>query len=201
MISTYKIKPLFQKMLMPLLKLLRKLGVSPNALTLLAVLLSLLIGWMFWNSSENNIYFLLVALGLLLRMMLNALDGMMARIYNLQSKVGEILNEVGDIISDVVIFFPLIVFEGLDIRLAIAFITLSVINEFCGVMAKIVSGDRRYDGPMGKSDRATLIGVICISAYFTSGIYDYVNYVIGASSFLVVISSFLRLKNALNKSN
>jgi len=188
-------------MLMPLLKLLRKLGVSPNALTLLAVLLSLLIGWMFWNSSENNIYFLLVALGLLLRMMLNALDGMMARIYNLQSKVGEILNEVGDIISDVVIFFPLIVFEGLDIRLAIAFITLSVINEFCGVMAKIVSGDRRYDGPMGKSDRATLIGVICISAYFTSGIYDYVNYVIGASSFLVVISSFLRLKNALNKSN
>jgi CDP-diacylglycerol--glycerol-3-phosphate 3-phosphatidyltransferase len=201
MISTYKIKPLFQKLLMPLLKLLRNIGVSPNALTLLAVFLSFAIGWLFWYSSENNTYFLLVALGILLRMMLNALDGMMARIYNLQSKTGEILNEVGDIVSDVVIFFPLIVFESLDIRLALAFISLSVINEFCGVMAKIVSGERRYDGPMGKSDRATLIGVICIISYFTTDINDYMNYIIGASSLLIVLSSFARLKNAVKKSS
>ena len=168
MISTYKIKPLFQKMLMPLLKLLKKMGVTPNALTLLAVFLSFAIGWLFWYSSENHSYYLFVALGILLRMVLNALDGMMARVYNLQSQLGEILNEVGDIVSDVVIFFPLIVVEALDIRLAIAFITLSVINEFCGVMAKIISEERRYDGPMGKSDRATLIGVICIISYFTA---------------------------------
>lgn len=200
MISTYKIKPRFQQMLLPLLKLLRKVGVSPNALTLLAVLLSFAICWLFWHSQENNSYFLLVALGILLRMMLNALDGMMARVYNLQSKVGEILNEVGDVVSDVAIFFPLIIFEGLDIRLAIAFISLSLINEFCGVMAKIVSSDRRYDGPMGKSDRATLIGVICIVSYFTQEINDYMNYIIGIASLLVVISSFVRLKNALNKS-
>jgi CDP-diacylglycerol--glycerol-3-phosphate 3-phosphatidyltransferase len=186
---------------MPLLKLLRNIGVSPNALTLLAVFLSFAIGWLFWYSSENNTYFLLVALGILLRMMLNALDGMMARIYNLQSKTGEILNEVGDIVSDVVIFFPLIVFESLDIRLALAFISLSVINEFCGVMAKIVSGERRYDGPMGKSDRATLIGVICIISYFTTDINDYMNYIIGASSLLIVLSSFARLKNAVKKSS
>jgi CDP-diacylglycerol--glycerol-3-phosphate 3-phosphatidyltransferase len=200
MISTYKIKPLFQKMLLPLLKLLKKMGVTPNALTLLAVIMSFAIGWLFWYSSDNSAYLLFVALGLLFRMMLNALDGMMARIYNLQSKVGEILNEVGDIVSDVVIFFPLIVFEGLDVRLAIAFISLSVINEFCGVMAKIVSGERRYDGPMGKSDRATLIGVICISAYFAGEIHNYINYIIGVSSLLVVVSSYLRLKNSLNKS-
>jgi len=201
MISTYKIKPQFQKILMPFLKLLKKLGVTPNALTLLAVLLSFVIGWLFWHTYENNTYFLLVALGILLRMMLNALDGMMARVYSLQSKTGEILNEVGDVVSDVVIFFPLIIFDSLDIRLAIAFISLSVINEFCGVMAKVVSGERRYDGPMGKSDRATLIGVICIVSYFTSGINGYMNYLIGIASLLVVFSSFVRLKNALNKPN
>ena len=53
-------------------------------------------------------------------MMLNALDGMMARIYNLESEIGEILNEVGDIISDVAIYFPLIMFEFLEIEIAVS---------------------------------------------------------------------------------
>ena len=92
---------------------------------------------------------MIVAFGLLLRMMLNALDGMMARIYNLQSKLGEVLNEVGDIVSDVAIYFPLIIFESLRIEIAIIIILLSIINEFCGLMAKVISGERRYDGPMG----------------------------------------------------
>ena len=104
MISTYKIKPAFQKLLTPLLKVLRKLGVTPNLLTVKAILLSLFLGYLFYEAESNNTYYLYVALGLLFRMMLNALDGMMARVYDLQSRTGEVLNEVGDIVSDVVIY-------------------------------------------------------------------------------------------------
>ena len=117
MISIYKIKPKFQQLLMPLLKLLRRWGISPNVITIFSIILSFVLSYFFWNSSANSLYFLIVAFGLLLRMMLNALDGMMARIYNLQSKLGEILNEVGDIISDVAIYFPLILFESLELSL------------------------------------------------------------------------------------
>ena len=193
MISIYKIKPKFQQLLMPLLKLLRRLGISPNSITIFSILLSFVIAYFFWNTSDNSSYFLIVAFGLLLRMMLNALDGMMARIYNLQSKLGEILNEVGDIISDVAIYFPLILFEFLEIEIAIIFILLSIINEFCGLMAKVISGERRYDGPMGKSDRAFLIGVICIVYYFTNGLAPYMNYIIGGSSIMIILSSYIRL--------
>mgnify|MGYP001279303147 CR=1 FL=1 len=199
MISTYKIKPKFQQMLMPLLKMLHGMGVKPNTLTLAAVLLSLSIGYVFWNASEHHSYYLFVSIGLLARMMLNALDGMMARVYHLQSKLGEILNEVGDVVSDIVIFFPLIMFDELDMKLAITFISLSVVNEFCGVIAKVVSGKRRYDGPMGKSDRALLIGLLCIICYFTSDVLMYLNQIVGAASVLMVVSSYLRLKNALNE--
>ena len=186
-------------MLMPLLKMLHGMGVKPNTLTLAAVLLSLSIGYVFWNASEHHSYYLFVAIGLLARMMLNALDGMMARVYHLQSKLGEILNEVGDVVSDIVIFFPLIMFDELDMKLAITFISLSVVNEFCGVIAKVVSGKRRYDGPMGKSDRALLIGLLCIICYFTSDVLMYLNQIVGAASVLMVVSSYLRLKNALNE--
>jgi len=197
MISIYKIKPKFQQLLMPLLKLLRRLGISPNSITVFSILLSFVIAYFFWNTSDNSSYFLIVAFGLLLRMMLNALDGMMARIYNLQSKLGEILNEVGDIISDVAIYFPLILFEFLEIEIAIIFILLSIINEFCGVIAKVISGERRYDGPMGKSDRAFLVGVICIVYYFTNGLDPYMNYIIGGSSILMIFSSYVRLTKSI----
>lgn len=197
MISIYKIKPKFQKLLMPLLKLFKKLGISPNTITFSSILLSFLLSYFLWNAFENSLYFLFVAFGLLFRMMLNALDGMMARIYNLQSKKGEVLNEVGDIISDTAIYFPLILFEAIEIELAIIFIVLSIINEFCGLLAKVVSGNRRYDGPMGKSDRAFLIGLICIIYYFTNKIDPYMNTVIFVASILMIISSYLRLTKSI----
>jgi len=195
--SIYKIKPRFQQLLMPLLKLLRRFGISPNSITIFSIFFSFVISYFFWNTSDNSSYFLIVAFGLLFRMMLNALDGMMARIYNLQSKLGEILNEVGDIISDVAIYFPLIIFSSLSIEIAVIFILLSIVNEFCGLIAKVISGERRYDGPMGKSDRAFLIGVICIVYYFTNSLDPYMNYLIGGSSILMIYSSFIRLTKSI----
>ena len=197
MISTYKIKPAFQKLLMPLLGLLRKCGFTPNLLTILAIVLSLCLGYVFSEANTNESYYLYVALGLLFRMMLNALDGMMARIYNLQSTTGEILNEVGDIVSDVAIFYPLLLIEELDFGLAFGFIILSIINEFSGVLAKSISGERRYDGPMGKSDRASLIGILCLLFYFGFEVGPYLNYVFGVAVFMVVLSTLIRLKNAI----
>ena len=197
MMSIYKIKPRFQQLLMPLLKLLRRFGISPNSITIFSIFFSFVISYFFWNTSDNSSYFLIVAFGLLFRMMLNALDGMMARIYNLQSKLGEILNEVGDIISDVAIYFPLIIFSSLSIEIAVIFILLSIVNEFCGLIAKVISGERRYDGPMGKSDRAFLIGVICIVYYFTNSLDPYMNYLIGGSSILMIYSSFIRLTKSI----
>ena len=197
-LSIYKIKPKFQKLLIPILKLLRGLRISPNAITIFSIILSFALSYFFWNNSDNSLYLLIVAFGLFLRMMLNALDGMMARIYNLQSKLGEILNEVGDIVSDVAIYFPLILFESLRIEIAIIFILLTIINEFCGLMAKVISRKRRYDGPMGKSDRAFLIGIICIVYYFTNGLNPYINYIIGGSSILMILSSYIRLTKSIN---
>ena len=199
MISVYKIKPKFQKLLLPLLLLLRKIGVTPNHITVFSIIFSFFLGFLLLNAAENNFLYLLVALGLLLRMALNALDGMMAKNYNLQSKSGEVLNEIGDIFSDVAIYFPLLYFESLRFEYVVIFIILSIINEFCGVLAKIISGERRYDGPMGKSDRALFIGLLCIFLFFTIEVYHFLNYVLILTIVLMMISSYLRLINALNK--
>lgn len=197
MISIYKLKPKFQKLLQPLLLLFKKIGVSPNHITVFTIFFSLLIGYILFLGIYNSFWFIVVALGLLIRMMLNALDGMMANQFNLQSKLGEILNEIGDVISDIAIFFPFLYFEAIKSEYVILFIFLSIINEFCGVLAKLISGSRRYDGPMGKSDRAFLVGIICIVLFFTDSILIYLDYVFIIAIFLILISSYFRITKAL----
>lgn len=197
MISIYKLKPKFQKLLMPLLKLLHNLGVTPNFLTVFTILFSFVIGYLLFLGIDDEIYFLFVSIGLLIRMMLNALDGMMATTYNLKSKEGEVLNEIGDVLSDIAIYFPFIYFNSLSIELIIIFISLSVINEFCGLLAKSISGIRRYDGPMGKSDRAFFVGIICIILYFTNVVLVYLDYIFLFAIILMIISSCLRLTKSL----
>lgn len=197
MISIYKLKPKFQKLLQPLLLLLKRIGVSPNHITVFTIFFSLLIGYILFLGIYNSFWFIVVALGLLIRMMLNALDGMMANQFNLQSKLGEILNEIGDVISDIAIYFPFLYIEAIKSEYVIFFIFLSIINEFCGVLAKLISGSRRYDGPMGKSDRAFLVGIICIVLFFTDSILVYLDYVFIIAIFLILISSYFRITKAL----
>ena len=154
MISIYKIKPKFQQLLKPILIELHKRGVTANQITISSIILSFIIGIMFWFSNSNNYLFLALPIGLFIRMALNALDGMMARTYNQQTKKGEILNEIGDVFSDLFIFIPLLIFEKENLFIIVGFLCLSIINEFAGILGKAVSGNRQYDGPMGKSDRA-----------------------------------------------
>jgi CDP-diacylglycerol--glycerol-3-phosphate 3-phosphatidyltransferase len=199
MISVYKIKPKFQQVLTPLLRWLYKIGISANQITIASILLSLLIGIAFWYASSNKLLFLILPTGLIIRMALNALDGMMARTYNQQTKKGEILNELGDVISDLFIFFPLLFFEQANAYLIVTFFCLSIINEFAGLLGKVISGERRYDGPMGKSDRAVILGLYGILSYFSIEFGEYSFWVFSAINLLLIVSTVTRINKTLKK--
>lgn len=199
MISVYKLKPKFQQLLTPILLFLNRNKITANQITISSILLSVVIGILFWNTDHSKWFFLSLPIGLLVRMALNALDGMMARKFNQTSKLGEVLNEVGDIVSDVIIFFPLLKFQPESLYLIIVFIIMSVINEFSGLMGKIVGKERRYDGPMGKSDRALMLGLYGLLLFFGLHISNYSHYIFGLLIFLLVISTYLRLKKSLNE--
>lgn len=197
MISIYNLKPKFQALLKPILEFLHSKGVTANQITLASVFWSFLIAAFFWFADSNHYYFLALPIGLFVRMALNALDGMMARIYKQQSKLGEILNELGDVISDVVLFLPLIKYEPDSLYFIIVFICLSIINEFAGILAKVVSGERRYDGPMGKSDRAFMIGLYGLLSFFGLNHFSFSPYIFLLLIVLVSLSTFIRLKKSI----
>jgi CDP-diacylglycerol--glycerol-3-phosphate 3-phosphatidyltransferase len=158
--SVYDLKPAFQGLLRPVVTHLARNGFTANQVTLAAMLLSILTGIGIALNAENVAWLLLLPLVLFVRMALNAIDGMLAREHDQKTRLGAVLNELGDVISDAALYLPLALVAGFDPRLMVLIVLLAVISEMTGVLTQTLGATRRYDGPMGKSDRAFVFGAI-----------------------------------------
>ncbi len=162
MATIYDLKPRFQALLRPLNATLVKLGITANTVTLAALGLSLLLGLALAWRPESRLLLLLMPVWLFLRMALNAIDGMLAREHRMQSRLGALLNELGDVLSDAALYLPLALIPGLPEAAIVLAVVLSVMVEMVGVVSVQIGGTRRYDGPFGKSDRAFAFGLVCL---------------------------------------
>jgi CDP-diacylglycerol--glycerol-3-phosphate 3-phosphatidyltransferase len=95
-------------------------------------------------------------------MALNAIDGILAKEHNMTSDAGAMLNELGDVISDVALYLPLAYIAGLSPVLVVLFVVVGLFTEVAGILGAVIGGTRRYDGPMGKSDRAFVVGLLAL---------------------------------------
>lgn len=200
MISVYQLKPKFQNLLRPIVKKLYSLNVTANQVTILAMLLSMIIGFTVWYFSYNSFIYLILPVFLFIRMALNAIDGILAKEFGQKSKLGGILNELGDIYSDTAIFLGLwnIVCSHLVFILLIVF---SIISETAGILGAVVGNGRRYDGPMGKSDRAFVISCLSILLAFRIINEKIVNIIFIIMIILLNYTIFNRIKNCLKESD
>jgi len=159
MASIYDLKPAFQRLLRPLVAGLVRAGVTPNQVTVAALLLSAAVGaTIAWTRARWSL--LLLPPALLLRMGLNALDGMMAREHGLKTRLGALLNELGDVLSDALLYLPLALLSEWPAAAVVVAVILAATSELAGVTAAAAGASRRYDGPMGKSDRAFAFGAL-----------------------------------------
>ncbi len=162
MASIYQLKPAFQNLLRPITRWLASVGVTANQITLAALVLSCLVGGLItWHPQEPAIL-LLIPLALFARMALNAIDGMLAREHDMKTRLGAVLNELGDVVSDSTLYLPLALVPGFNLWLVVALVILAVMVEMVGVVAIQIGAARNYAGPMGKSDRAVAFGLIAL---------------------------------------
>jgi len=133
-------------------------GVTANQVTITAMILSVITGLFILFNPASSLPLLFLPLVLFLRMGLNALDGMLAREHDMKSDSGAILNELGDVISDAFLYLPLALVPLINPYLIIVIVIAGLLTEMAGVIAVQIGASRRVDGPMGKSDRAFVLG-------------------------------------------
>ena len=159
-LSIYQLKPRFQAFLRPAVTRLHAVGVTANQVTVFACVLSVALGlWLFF-ARPPAIAFALIPVWMLLRMALNAVDGMLAREFNQKSTLGAFLNELTDVISDAALYLPFAIVAPFAPFWVAVVITLAGLTEFAGALGPSVGASRRYDGPLGKSDRAFVFGAL-----------------------------------------
>lgn len=162
MITIYQLKPQFQKLLRPCTVWLARRSITANQVTLAALLLSLLVGGVLAiQPSQLSVWLILPAV-LFLRMALNAIDGLLAREHGMKTPLGAILNEMADVVSDAALYLPFALLPTVTASLVVLLVILAVLTEMMGVVAVQIGASRRYDGPLGKSDRAFVFGSLAV---------------------------------------
>jgi len=191
--SVYQLKPRFQALLRPVMRALAHAGWSPNAVTLLALAGSVVVGAAISQARARPVLYLLLPLWLFARMALNAIDGMMARELNLATRLGAVLNEAGDVLSDVALYLPLAFAARDALWPVVVFSIAAILTEFCGVLGAALNAGRRYEGPMGKSDRAFLAGALALITFAIPEALLWWPWIFSAASGLAVLTCWNRI--------
>ena len=189
--SVYDIKPAFQNLLRPLVRGLVRLGCTPNAVTVFAFLMSMATGVAIGKWPTSPWPLLALPVILFFRMALNAIDGMMAREHDMATPQGAILNEAGDVASDIALYLPLVLVPALNTWLVLWVVVLAGLTEFVGVTGAAIGASRRYDGPMGKSDRALWISILAIAAALWPSGQDWYT----VALVLIIMAEILTIRN------
>ncbi|HUR79895.1 MAG TPA: CDP-alcohol phosphatidyltransferase family protein, partial [Thermoanaerobaculia bacterium] len=83
-------------------------------------------------------------------------------------RLGAYLNELSDVISDAALYLPFGMYFGWIATLATIF--AAALSEMTGVLGLMAGASRRYDGPMGKSDRAFVFSLLAVWIFFMNPI-------------------------------
>ncbi len=197
MASIYDLKPRFVALLRPIAGRLAARGVTANAVTLAAMLGSVLVGVILAIWPECLRLWLILPVFLFLRMAANAIDGILAREFAMKSRLGAILNEVGDVVSDTALYLPFAVLGGVNGFWVVLAIIVAIIGEMTGVLGQVIGASRRYDGPMGKSDRATVFGLIGFLIGIGVPLGSWINWAMIVITLLGIITLINRARHAL----
>lgn len=197
MASVHDLEPRFQQLLRGLVERLAARGVTANQVTLAALALSVTFGLLLtWRGAEVWVMLLLPVV-LFVRMALNAIDGMLAREHNMKSDLGAILNELGDVISDAALYLPFALIPGLSTPAVVLAVVIGIFTEFTGVLGVMIGASRRYDGPLGKSDRAFAFGLLAVLLAFGLAPMGWLNIYLWLLVALGALTVFNRARKAL----
>lgn len=162
----YAIKPGFQRVLRVVERPLVSWRIHPDIITFSALALSGLGGFALFASRWSQWTLLVVPFACMLRICLNALDGMVAKDLGVARPWGEVLNELSDRLADAAFFVAIVFVPGIITPLAVSVLALTLITSYIGTLSKAAGAVRQYGGVMGKADRmillslASLIGLI-----------------------------------------
>ena len=162
------------KWLQALASALAAVGVSPNAISVVGILIALACSLALYLTGgqpafERALWFL-AALLMFMRVLANTLDGMVAVEHGKATRVGLLYNEAPDRIADVVILIGAGYAHGGDITLGYLAACIALFVAYVRTLARSSGAPSDFRGPMNKRGRVlTLLAVALFMALAPAG--------------------------------
>ena len=134
-------------------------GIHPDAISYLSILAAAIGAICFWKSGEVRWLLIIAPLFCYLRLWFNMLDGMVAVAANKASRRGEILNDLPDRISDIIIFVGVAHSGWMNQNIGYWAAIFAVLSAYVGLFGQAFGGLREFGGIMSKPWRMVALGV------------------------------------------
>lgn len=196
----YAIKPKFQQFLCPATRWFVIHRVHPTWINAGGLALSAGAGLALYVSYWSIWLLAAVPPLVLVRIALNALDGLVSRKLGLASRFGEVLNEFFDRLSDVFVFLGLALNPASNIYFGTIVTIAILLSSYLGTVSKAAGGSRQYGGFMGKADRMIYLGLMSLFVLISSNQYSWNYFLVFvlAGTFLTIFQRFARIKEELS---
>ena len=159
--TIYDLKPKFQALLRPAAASLAGAGVTANGVTTAALLLSVAQGALLALAPGAALPLLVLPVTLFVRMALNAIDGSWPRSMTRRVPRRRAQRAVGRHRRRGPLS-ALRAYPGVNASLVVLVVVAGIIAEMAGALGPLIRAPRRYDGPLGKSDRAFAFGLLAV---------------------------------------
>lgn len=190
----YSTKSKWQQALRPVVTFCVQNQITPNAFTYSALGLSGIGAAALWQAGSNRAWLWLVPPCVLLRLLFNLMDGLVAREQGLADAWGEVKNEFGDRLADSAIFLGLAFGDYADTRLAALVIALVLCVSYLGLLGKALGGARLYSGVFGKGDRMISLALFTFFPIFGGDLTTY-NWYLAFAACAAIITILQRLSS------
>ena len=180
------------KILNPLAKII---PIGPMGISFLSLLTAIGAGYSFYMADlENTNWLLIGALMVFLTAVLDALDGMVARIRAISSRRGDLLDHTLDRVADIIIVGGIALGPLVEITVGFAAIIGILMLSYMGTQAQAVGAGREYAGLLGRADRLVVLVMVPIIQYFSEGYLDWNYMTLMCYTFAIVctLSAFYR---------
>ena len=159
------------KILTPLANII---PLGPMGISLLSLVTAIIAGYSFYvaDLDSNKSWLLFGSLMVFLTAVFDALDGIVARMKNLSSKRGDLVDHTLDRVADIIIVGGIALGPLVEITIGFSAIIGILMLSYMGTQAQAVGASRVYAGLLGRADRLVVLAIVPVIQYFYEGYQD-----------------------------
>jgi archaetidylinositol phosphate synthase len=194
-----KLKKRFEETVRAAVAPLGEVGITPNMLTVLGVLLASVTGYVYTLASMNRVYLVYCGVLIIVSGFVDAIDGVLARSTGKVTRFGGFFDSVADRYSDAVIYTGIIV-AGLCNQL-IGLITLfaSMLVSYTRARAEMEGVKMAGIGLAERAERMTFLSICSIMAYWWAPALNYGIMILAALALITVLQRIFYFKKMIEK--